>query len=165
MRCLFYIFLYKYSSLVLDAQLSSLYTKYRLILSPVCPWLWNSAPAILKGRFWVPLHCGLKNLLWYRQSCVSVPLSVISMGEHSCPPCCGYCLATWENNIFLFIICRKFFPSTRGMIKFFWRHDILTYVNPFQTRGTHVSPFPDVFCFSVITGPSKIPVSVAPMSR
>ena len=39
------------------------------------------------------------------------------------------------------------------MIKYFW-HDIPTYVNPLQTRGTQMSPFPGVFCFSVITGPS-----------
>ena len=28
----------------------------RLILPPVCPCLWNSAPEILKVQFWVPLQ-------------------------------------------------------------------------------------------------------------
>ena len=30
--------------------------KNKLILPPVCPQLWNSAPEILKGQFWVPLQ-------------------------------------------------------------------------------------------------------------
>ena len=41
LHILIYIYIYIYYSLVLDAQLYSLYTRNRLILSPVCPWLWQ----------------------------------------------------------------------------------------------------------------------------
>ena len=115
----------------------------------------NSVPNVsltLQGLFWVPLHCGLQYLLWYGQSCVSVPLSVISMGEHSCPPCCGYGFPEkiWY---FLFLILRKFFLRPEGCLHNF----AMTFrlMLTLSWPGGHKCPLsPAFFRFSVITGPS-----------
>ena len=52
----FYIF-YVFFPITPKIRASDLYVKTDyLILPPVCLQLWNSAPEILKGQFWVPLQ-------------------------------------------------------------------------------------------------------------
>ena len=142
MMCLFSIFLYIYiySSLVLDAQLYSLYTRNRLILSPMCPWLWqvcSECPYIVAWNTYYDTDSRvfLSRSQWFQWVTIAAPRVVDTASLR-------------KYGIFLFLILRKFFLRPEG-----WFNNFdMTF--RLMTKGTQMSPFPGVFRFSVITGPS-----------